>query len=114
MMCDKTRKHKDWYHCSAEASPLCRYNSATGIFTVPTGGAGVYYFSSYIMVNGGKYGYFVLTLNGNIMCTMVGDHNNSGIGDMIQTGCSGMAELQDGEYLPQVWPQITVTVWNAK
>ena len=58
----------------------CRYDSTTGIFRVPPGGDGVYYFSTYLLSFGGEYGRFDMRLNDDVICTAFADHSNNGPG----------------------------------
>ena len=50
-----------------------RYNSVTGMFTVPPGGDGFYYFSTYIIVQREEIGYFDIKINGDRLCTAWGE-----------------------------------------
>ena len=50
-----------------------RYDSSTGTFTVPSGGDGYYYFSTYIIVQADKYGLFNTEINGDLLCTAWGE-----------------------------------------
>ena len=50
-----------------------RYDITTGIFTVPPGGDGFYYFSVFLVVNVDEYGTFDLDLNGETLCTAYAD-----------------------------------------
>ena len=45
------------------------YDNTTGMFTVPPGGDGVYYFSTYLLVIFGEWGRFNIKLNNDVMCT---------------------------------------------
>ena len=45
------------------------YNSTAGIFTVPPGGEGFYYFSTSLVVREAENGYFHMQINGDTMCT---------------------------------------------
>ncbi len=76
---------------------ICRYNTLTGIFTVPTGGAGLYYFSSYFLVDVGEYATFSMFNGNQELCRAHENKKNSGA-DYAQAGCSGMAELPDGKF----------------
>ena len=46
-----------------------RYDSTTGTFTVPPGGDGFYYFSTYLLVVGGEWGDFEIQINGEMLCS---------------------------------------------
>ncbi len=73
-----------------------RYNPATGIFTVPTGGAGTYFLSIYFSVDIAKSAVLKMVGNGDLICEADGDHD-SGAGDRANGGCSGVAQLSEGE-----------------
>ena len=67
---------------------IFRYDETTGVFTVPSGGDGVYYFSTYLEVDYDEYGDFDMLLNDEIICTAVGDHSGqSGAGGDVQRDC---------------------------
>ena len=72
-----------------------RYNSATGAFTVPPGGDGLYYFSTYLLTYFGEYGLFTIRVNGANLCTAFGDNSYNG-DDVQQATCSGLAQLSEG------------------
>ena len=48
----------------------CRYDSSTGTFTVPPGGDGFYYFSTYLLGDDLEMGRFDIQINGDILCTV--------------------------------------------
>ena len=50
------------------------------VFTVPSGGDGVYYFSTYLLVDPSEYGRFDMRLNDDVICTTYPDHFNNGGG----------------------------------
>ena len=78
---------------------LCSYDSSTGVFTVPSGGDGLYYFSTYLAVFNGELGSFnVVVNNDNIICTAYGDHDILG-DDYPQAACSAMAQLAEGHFI---------------
>ena len=66
-----------------------RYNSATGTFTVPPGGDGYYYFSTYLTVFYEEYGRFDLQVNGEILCSAHADQQDTP-NDPGQAACSGV------------------------
>ena len=75
-----------------------RYDETTGVFTVPSGGDGVYYFSTYLEVDYDEYGDFDMLLNDEIICTAVGDHSGqSGAGDYSQAMCSAIVNVMAGK-----------------
>ena len=74
-----------------------RYNPDTGIFTVPPGGEGLYYFSTFFSVDAAEYAQFEVVANGNPICRAFGDASeNGGAADFPQAACSGLAYLVGG------------------
>ena len=67
------------------------------MFTVPSGGDGVYYFSTFLGLDQGEAGIFSMNLNGEVICSLSGDHNTSGGGDSIGASCSAIAEVVAGK-----------------
>ena len=57
---------------------ISRYDSSTGVFTVPPGGDGVYYFSVYLLVPDGESAFIDMMLNGEVICSTYPDNNNAG------------------------------------
>ena len=74
-----------------------RYNSSTGKFTVPTGGAGLYYFHVHVLVDDGEKGNFNLKRNNELLCSLNGDNNNSGTKDFATGTCAATVMLNTGE-----------------
>ena len=66
------------------------------MFTVPPGGDGVYYFSTFLLVSPGEWGRFEMRLNGNVVCTAFGDQNNDGV-DYSQGGCGAVLSVVEGK-----------------
>ena len=54
-----------------------RYKSATGTFTVPPGGDGIYYYSVYLLVQDDEYSSFDIELNGDFLCTAYNDQQDT-------------------------------------
>ena len=81
--------------------PVCsisfidRYDSTTGSFTVPPGGTGLYYFSTYLGVSVSEYGRFDMVLNDETVCTAEGDSSNVS-GDRSQGLCSMVLDIAEG------------------
>ena len=68
------------------------------MFTVPPGGDGLYYFSTYLLIDDGDLAYFNLVVNDDdILCTAYGDHDSAGE-DYSQAACSAMAQLNEGSF----------------
>ena len=75
---------------------IYRYNSTTGIFTVPSGGYGYYYFSIYLVVNYYEYGLFDIQVNGETLCSAFTDQQGTTTADSGQAACSGAAYVTEG------------------
>ena len=75
----------------------CSYDNSTGVFTVPPGGDGLYYFSTYLLVDYGKYGAFNIAINDDVICTAFGDDSGSGA-EYSYAGCSATAEAVEGTF----------------
>ena len=66
------------------------------MFTVPTGGDGLYYFSTHLVVWPGEVATFHILLNvGDMLCTAYGDHNN-GDNDHQTATCSAIVDVVEG------------------
>ena len=81
-----------WFFCSR------RYDSTTGVFTVPPGGDGVYYFSNYLLVDDGEHGLFDMRFNDDVICSTHPDHSNNGNGDYAPGSCSAVVDIVAGKY----------------
>ena len=79
---------------------ISSYDSTTGVFTVPSGEDGVYYFSTYLLVDAGEYGNFDMYLNNDVICSTLLDHTSSGVDDYPPGSCSAVANLVAGEECP--------------
>ena len=67
------------------------------MFTVPPGGDGVYYFSTYLLAQNAEYGRFDMRLNDDIICTAFADHYTSGDSDYAQGACSAIVDAIAGD-----------------
>ena len=76
---------------------VCRYDTTTGVFTVPPGGDGVYFFSVFVRVDAGETGGFHIKLNDDVMCTTYPDHNSSGDLDYAHGSCSAVVDAVAGD-----------------
>ena len=77
---------------------ISSYDSTTGVFTVPPGGDGVYYFSTYVMVDDDEYGVFSMKLNYDVICSTWPDHDNIGLNLSYATGsCSAIVNVVAGK-----------------
>ena len=72
-----------------------RYDSTTGTFTVPPGGDGFYYFSVYFVPVAGEWCRFDIELNGNVLCTVDGDQDDTP-GDEGQGSCNAAIYAEEG------------------
>ena len=74
-----------------------RYDSTTGIFTVPPGGDGLYYFSTYFSVVYYEFARFDIRINGETICTAYGATNSSTFPDPDHASCSRAALADEGK-----------------
>ena len=74
------------------------FDSTTGMFTVPSGGDGWYYFYIYLRVSRQEYGYFEIAVNDEPKCTAVGNMVDSGP-DTQQATCGVVTSLVTGNHL---------------
>ena len=74
------------------------YNSGTGVFTVPTGGAGLYYFFAHFAFehNRGDFASFAIRKNGAVLALAFND-DISGSGDTGSSSCGAATVLEEGE-----------------
>ncbi len=86
-----------------------RYDTSSGIFTVPQGGEGLYYFSTYLLLENGESGCFDIRVNGVVLCSACGDEDTNTGDDNSQATCSGITHLQEGGCDPNV----NVNLWNS-
>ena len=68
---------------------------ATGVFTVPSGGEGLYYFSIFMAIQPQERGLFEIHVNNEAVCTSIGDMEVSGP-DIAQATCSAVVDITDG------------------
>ena len=108
------------YNCALIFFSYCSYDSTTGVFTVPPGGDGIYYFSVYLLVQYSELGLFDTRLNNDVICTADGDHDDGGF-DYPAASCSAVMNviagnidlkcifyIQNNIYLPaetKFWPR---------
>ena len=76
-----------------------RYDSTTGIFTVPPGGDGLYYFFLYLTTISTEFAYFDITVNSEILCLAIADLSQANSGDVWGTSCSGITEVMEGKFV---------------
>ena len=73
-----------------------RYDNTTGIFTVPPGGDGFYYFSVFLMVVGAESSLFDVEHNGQLICTVYSDLTESPASDWEVTSCNAITNAVEG------------------
>ena len=71
------------------------YDSTTGVFTVPPGADGWYYFYIYLRVSRQESCYFEIEVNGEPQCMASGEMNNGG-SDSPQATCGVVTSLVAG------------------
>ena len=76
-----------------------RYNSATGTFTMPSGGDGSYYFSVFLTTVSVEFAYFDLEINGTPLCSVRGELTQMSSGDEVGVSCSGVDYVTAGKKL---------------
>ena len=65
------------------------------MFTVPPFGDGLYYFSTYLLIDDGEYGSFNMMVNDVLVCTAYGDGNSGD--DLAQATCSTVVGVAEGK-----------------
>ena len=73
-----------------------RYDSSSGVFTVPLGGDGFYYFSTYLTGDDGEFAHFSIELNNDVICSTFLDTNDNGVGDAAAGSCSAVVDVVAG------------------
>ena len=71
------------------------YDSITGLFTVPSGGYGIYYFSTYLLVQYIESGRFDMRLNDDVICSTQPDYTTAGT-DYAAGSCSAVVDVATG------------------
>ena len=72
-----------------------RYDSTTGTFTVPPGGNGFYYLSTFLLGQSGELGSFEIEFNGERVCTAYSEQRETS-GDDLTTSCTAIAYASEG------------------
>ena len=70
------------------------YDSTTGIFTAPPGGAGLYYFYTHLLFLANEYSNFIIRHNGADLCDAFEDNDN---GDHGMSSCGAAVVLEEGK-----------------
>ena len=85
-----------FYHVHNLRMAFYRYNITTGTFTVPPGGDEHYFFSIYLLIDEGLYGYFDIRIYAlELLCTAATEQQELPIDDG-QAGCNGVAYAKEG------------------
>ena len=71
-----------------------RYDNTTGVFTVPPGGDGTYFFNAYFFVPASEYARLNMVVNDEVVCTADGDHTN--LADFATASCSAVVDAVEG------------------
>ena len=69
------------------------YSPTTGLFTVPSGGAGLYYFYTYLLYYPNENSNFPIRHNGFDLCDTYADGDS---GDCDMTSCGAVVVLEEG------------------
>ena len=75
---------------------FCRYNSTTGMFTVPPGGDGMYFIYQFMTGDWGEYALFEIRINNVRMCSAHADLDVNGGSDRPSASCGVVASLNAG------------------
>ena len=83
--------------CNLQISPSCRYDSGTGEFTVPSGGAGLYYFFIHIQCDRGEQVTVTIRQNEAIFCNAYAGIRDENAGSEVHnSSCGGVVGLEEG------------------
>ena len=66
---------------------------------MPPGGDGVYYFSTFLLVDFGEFGRFDMRLNDDVICSTLPDHDTNGSNDYAPGSCSALVNAVAGNGL---------------
>ena len=70
------------------------YDETTGLYTVPPGGDGLYYFYTHLQFLPDEYSNFIIRLNGDDLCDVFEDNDN---GDYGMSSCGAAVVLEEGK-----------------
>ena len=71
------------------------YDTTTGTFTVPPGGDGYYYFSTYLLGFYSEFGVFDLQINEDVLCSVRLEQHQA-FNDFLQSACSAATYAVQG------------------
>ena len=75
----------------------CRYDNGTGEFTVPPGGAGLYYFYVHILCDNDEQVTVGMRKNEAIVCyAYAGIRDESAVNEAHSTSCGAVVTLEEG------------------
>ena len=77
-----------------------RYDSTTGVFTVPPGADGVYYFSSFLLTEWEEQVFFHMELNGRDICNIEVQNNEYNSGT---SSCNAVVKVNAGDKIKVVY-----------
>ena len=77
---------------------ISSYDSTTGIFTIPPGGDGIYYFSINLQGDDDEYGIFEIRLNDGAICATRPDLSGSVANDYPSGSCSAVVDATAGNF----------------
>ena len=64
---------------------------------MPSGGDGYYYFSANLHTPGDEYGYFNIEINGEVLCTALGDTQDLSVIE-LHTACDTVTYAEEGTH----------------
>ena len=73
---------------------ICSYDDTTGVFTVPEGADGLYFFSTYLLAPSTERSVFDITLNGVDLCAAYADDDVFGV--YPQGTCTAIVWVTEG------------------
>ena len=78
-----------------------RYNGTIEEFTVPAGGAGLYFFYTIFFAENQEIAHFLIRINDQPICQAGSDMDSSGTNDNGTPSCAALATLVEGiEHVP--------------
>ena len=81
------------------------YDVTTGLFTVPPGGGGLYYFYVHFSYEPSEFSRYTIRVNGAIRCSTRGNYLNSGA--YGSSSCSIPTVVQEGKRIHRLHNLIT-------
>ena len=78
---------------------ISSYDSTTGVFTVPPGGDGVYVFSTFLLGSHSEDATFDIKLNDDVICSTLPDSGNNGDLDYPSGSCGAIVNAVAGKLI---------------